>query len=143
MLTLTDWRNRRYQTHDGRAVRIVADDHKVRCNGVMQSYLLGLLAVDGAGEIVMRWKLDGTAISGYEDSRLEDAPEERWVGIYEAWETPTHWNLDKPIAPSKRVLKLGPVRATRTFALGEAAELGLVIEVVRLPPGDNVCELTP
>lgn len=123
MLTLDNWRERRYQTIDGRQVRVVAIDMLISQNSssALRPHILGLVLLPSGEEYVMRWDLAGRHINGTMGTTLIDAPEEQWVAIYATCGAP------------QRSLQVGPVGRTRIEAIKAGAILGHVIETVRLP----------
>ena len=80
MLDLTDWQNKKYQTRDGRQVRILCIDAKD------EQPVIGLITTK-YGEEPEQWSIDGTYNPElYEDGSMDlinaKTKHEGWVNIY-------------------------------------------------------------
>lgn len=77
MLDLTDWQNKKYQTRDGRPVRILCIDAQG------EQPIVGLIP---EFEAVQQWSLDGSFLKSRKESSLDlinaKTKREGWVNVY-------------------------------------------------------------
>ncbi len=80
MLDLTDWQNKKYQTRDGRPVRILCID------APGEEPIVGYLVYADETSMACSWNLDGTFSRSASKSRLDlcnaKTKREGWVNIY-------------------------------------------------------------